>query len=112
VRAGESFVADDGSLPAWAGLELMAQAIAAWAGWQALAAGEPIRLGFLLGTRHYHATADAFPAGSELRIEAVRHFHDDEGMGVFACRIDAPGVHAEARLTVFSPPVAEELQHV
>ncbi|WP_445146499.1 ApeP family dehydratase [Dyella sp. Tek66A03] len=112
VRAGESFVADDGSLPAWAGLELMAQAVAAWAGWQALAAGEPIRLGFLLGTRHYHATADAFSAGSELRIEAVRHFHDDEGMGVFACRIDAPGVHAEARLTVFSPPVAEELPHV
>jgi predicted hotdog family 3-hydroxylacyl-ACP dehydratase len=112
VRAGESFVADDGSLPAWAGLELMAQTVAAWAGWHALAAGEPIRLGFLLGTRHYHATADAFPAGSELRIEAVRHFHDDEGMGVFACRIDAPGVHAEARLTVFSPPVAEELQHV
>jgi hypothetical protein len=33
-------------------------------------------------------------------------------MGVFACRIDAPGVHAEARLTVFSPPVAEELPHV
>ena len=112
LRAGASFVADDGSLPAWAGLELMAQAIAAWAGCHALAAGEPIRLGFLLGTRHYHATADAFPAGSELRIEAVRHFHDGEGMGVFACRIDAPGARAEARLTVFSSPDAEELPHV
>ncbi|HEX7200118.1 MAG TPA: 3-hydroxy-fatty acyl-ACP dehydratase [Dongiaceae bacterium] len=111
VRACEPFVADDGSLPAWAGLELMAQAIAAWAGCHALAAGEPIRLGFLLGTRHYHATADAFPAGSELRIEAVRQFHDEAGMGVFACRIEAPGVHAEARLTVFSPPDAEEFHH-
>jgi predicted hotdog family 3-hydroxylacyl-ACP dehydratase len=112
VRAGDSFVADDGSLPAWAGLELMAQAIAAWAGCHALAAGESIRLGFLLGTRHYHATADAFPAGSELRIEAVRHFHDEAGMGVFACCIDAPGMRAEARLTVFSPPDTEELHHV
>ncbi|XRD81820.1 3-hydroxylacyl-ACP dehydratase [Dyella halodurans] len=112
VRAGESFVADDGSLPAWAGLELMAQAIAAWAGCHALTASEPIRLGFLLGTRHYHATTDAFPAGSELRVEAVRHFHDEAGTGVFACRIDAPGMSAKARPTVFSPPDAEELHHV
>jgi predicted hotdog family 3-hydroxylacyl-ACP dehydratase len=112
LRAGESFVADDGSLPAWAGVEMMAQAIAAWAGCHALAADEPIRLGFLLGTRHYQASADAFPAGSELRIEAVRHFHDETGMGVFACRIDAPTMHAEARLTVFSPSNTEELQHV
>jgi hypothetical protein len=42
----------------------------------------------------------------------VRHFHDEAGMGVFACRIDAPNMHAEARLTVFSPSNTEELQHV
>lgn len=106
VRVGDAFVESDGSLPAWIGIELMAQTIAAWAGCHALAAGEPVRLGFLLGARHYQCNVDAFPAGSELHIEAVRHFHDEAGMGVFACRIDAAGVHAEARLTVFSPPDA------
>jgi predicted hotdog family 3-hydroxylacyl-ACP dehydratase len=107
VSAGGLFNSVDGSLPAWVGVELMAQSIAAWAGWQAKHEERPVRLGFLLGTRHYQCDVEAFPAGNELVIEAVRNFHDDHGMGVFACRIDAPGVHAEARLTVFSPPDAD-----
>jgi predicted hotdog family 3-hydroxylacyl-ACP dehydratase len=107
VSPGGLFNAADGSLPAWVGVELMAQSIAAWAGWQAKREQRPVRLGFLLGTRHYRCDVEAFPAGSELVIEAVRNFHDDHGMGVFACRIDAPGLHAEARLTVFSPPDAD-----
>jgi hypothetical protein len=28
-------------------------------------------------------------------------------MGVFTCRIDAPGIHAEARLTVYRPRDAD-----
>jgi len=103
VRAGRHFVNGDGTLPTWVGIELMAQTIAAWAGCHARAAGEPIRLGFLLGSRQYRCDADVFPADSELRIEAIRQFHDEEGMGVFACRIDVADLHAEARLTVFSP---------
>ena len=109
VPAGGLFHDADGSLPAWMGVELMAQAIAAWAGCRAKAKGEPVRLGFLLGTRHYTCNVVAFAPGSELRVEARRDFHDDSGMGVFACRIEAPGVLAEARLTVFSPPDASTL---
>jgi predicted hotdog family 3-hydroxylacyl-ACP dehydratase len=107
VRAGQCFVDADGALPAWCGVELMAQCVAAWSGWQARREQRPIRLGFLLGTRHYRCDVDAFPAGSELRIEALRSFHDDHGMAKFLCRIDAPGVHAEAKLTVFSPTDAD-----
>lgn len=103
VRRGDAFV-DASGLPAWAGVELMAQAIAAWNGCQVLATGGDVRPGFLLGTRAYRADVDAFPLGAKLTIETVRSFHDEDGMGAFACRIDAPGMHAEARLTVFSPP--------
>ena len=103
VRRGDPFT-DAAGLPAWAGVELMAQTIAAWNGCQLLAAGCEVRPGFLLGTRMYRADVDAFPPGTRLTIEAVRSFHDEDGMGAFACRIDAPGLHAEARLTVFSPP--------
>jgi predicted hotdog family 3-hydroxylacyl-ACP dehydratase len=97
----------DGSLPAWAVVELMAQSIAAWAGCRARADQQPVPLGFLLGTRHYACNVDAFPAGTRLRIEAARSFHDDDGMGVFSCRIEAPGVRAEARLNVYRPADAE-----
>jgi len=101
------FVDSDGSMPAWMGVELMAQAIAAWAGCCARAAQRPVQLGFLLGTRHYSCNVDRFPAGACLRIEAERAFHDEQGMGVFHCRIGSPDIRAEARLNVFSPPDAE-----
>jgi predicted hotdog family 3-hydroxylacyl-ACP dehydratase len=107
VRSDGLLLDADGNLPAWAGVELMAQSVAAWAGCRARADQQPVQLGFLLGTRHYECNVDRFPAGTRLRIEAVRSFHDEHGMGVFSCRIEAPGVHAEARLNVYRPPDAD-----
>ena len=50
VRESHVLAVDQG-VPAWAGIEYMAQAIATWAGCRALAKNEPIKIGFLLGTR-------------------------------------------------------------
>jgi predicted hotdog family 3-hydroxylacyl-ACP dehydratase len=107
IRSGGLFVDDDGSLPAWVGVELMAQAVAAWAGCCARSEHRPVQMGFLLGTRHFVCNVEAFPAGVQLRVEAMREFHNEQGMGVFHCRIEGPGIHAEARLNVFSPPDAQ-----
>lgn len=63
-----------------------------------------MQLGFLLGTRHYRCNALRFPVDTTLAVSAQRNFHDAQGMGVFDCRIEAPGIEAQARLTVFSPP--------
>ncbi len=111
VRGDELLGDADGALPAWAGVELMAQCVAAWAGCSARQERREVELGFLLGTRQYTCNIDVFPVGTPLRIEAVRAFHDENGMGVFVCRIDAPGMLAEARLTVFSPPNAAAFLH-
>lgn len=101
----------DGSLPAWVGIEMMAQTVAAFAGCHARQAGLPVELGFLLGTRSFQCNVEHFPAGSLLRIRAMRSLQDDNGMGVFECHLDGPGIHAEARLNVFRPPeVASYLQ--
>jgi predicted hotdog family 3-hydroxylacyl-ACP dehydratase len=107
VRPDELFADADGNLPAWVGVELMAQSIAAWAGCHAREVDEPVKLGFLLGTRHYECNVDTFPHGIHLRVEAERSFHDEHGMGVFSCRIDAPGIRAQARLTVYRPRNAD-----
>ena len=107
IQSDGMFVDADGSLPSWVGVELMAQAIAAWAGCRARAEQRPVQLGFLLGTRHYVCNVDTFPSGVFLRIEAERAFHNEQGMGVFHCRIEGPGIHAEARLNVYSPPDAD-----
>jgi len=111
VRADGLLSAADGSLPAWVGVEIMAQSVAAFAGCHARQGGQPVELGFLLGTRSYQCNVEAFPAGADLRVRAHRSLQDDNGMGVFECHLDGPGIHAEARLNVFRPPeVASYLQ--
>ena len=94
----------DGSLPPWMGLEILAQAIAAWAGWQALIAGKPPQLGFLLGTRLYECRAGALPPGAALTARVTRTLQDDSGMGAFegAILLDSHEI-AQARLTVYQP---------
>jgi predicted hotdog family 3-hydroxylacyl-ACP dehydratase len=111
VRPEGLFNQADGSLPAWVGIELMAQSVAAYAGCQARLLGEPVELGFLLGTRKYECNVERFPAGAELHIHATRTLQDDNGMGVFECHLRGPGIEVSARLNVFRPPqVASYLQ--
>lgn len=104
VKPGGLFSLPDGSLPAWVGVELMAQSVAAFAGCHARQKGNPVALGFLLGTRKFECNVEAFPAGSELTIHGIRSLEDDNGMGVFECHIHGPGIEASARLNVFRPP--------
>ncbi|TWD46431.1 hotdog family protein [Pseudomonas sp. SJZ131] len=106
VKPGGLFNRADGSLPAWVGIELMAQSVAAYAGCHARARGDAVDLGFLLGTRKFECNVEHFPAGTELSIHGVRSLEDDSGMGVFECHINAPGIHATARLNVYRPPQA------
>jgi len=104
VKPDGLFNLPDGSLPAWVGVELMAQSVAAFAGCHARQKGNPVELGFLLGTRKFECNVDAFAAGSELTIHGIRSLEDDNGMGVFECHIHGPGIEASARLNVFRPP--------
>lgn len=106
VRPGGLFNRADGSLPAWVGIELMAQSVAAFAGCRARVQGQPVELGFLLGTRKFACNVEHFPAGADLHIHAQRSLEDDNGMGVFECTLHGPGIHAMARLNVFRPPHA------
>jgi predicted hotdog family 3-hydroxylacyl-ACP dehydratase len=104
VRPGGLFNRADGSLPAWVGVELMAQSVAAYAGCQAREHGRSMKLGFLLGTRKFECNVDHFPVSTELTIHALRSLEDENGMGIFECHLTGPGIHATARLNVFCPP--------
>ena len=100
------FVQDAG-MPAWVGVEYMAQAIAAWAGCRARSAGHEPSIGFLLGTRRYESRVTWFVAGALLRVEAMRELLGDNGLGMFRCRILEDGDElATANVSVFEPPDA------
>jgi len=103
VRPGP-YSLPDGSLPPWLGMELMAQAVGAWAGCQARQAGEAVKLGFLLGTRRYECHSDRLPAGAALSIHVQRGLIDASGMSVFECELrDETRLLALARLNVYQP---------
>lgn len=104
VRADGPFVEPGLGVPAHVGIEWMAQACGAFAGLEAKAAGTPVRLGFLLGTRRYRAARCYFVIGERLKIEAKLIFRE-EGMAVFDCSIsaDADQELAFAQLTLFQP---------
>ncbi|PHN17888.1 hotdog family protein [Pseudomonas sp. ICMP 460] len=106
VTPGGLFNRPDGSLPAWVGIELMAQSVAAYAGCHARQKGQAAELGFLLGTRKFVCNVEHFPAGAELHIHGLRSLEDDNGMGVFECHLTGVGIQASARLNVFRPPQA------
>lgn len=106
----ETMFCVDGEVGAWVGVEYMAQAVAAHAGWCARLRGEPVRVGFLLGSRKYACSVASFPVGSVLKIEVRRALQGENGLGAFDCRIeDGTGAElASATITVFQPHNVEE----
>lgn len=104
VVPGTGLFASAEGVPAWVGVEYMAQAIAAWAGCRARQAGRSPSIGFLLGTRRYAAEHSVFPAGARLRVEARCELVGENGLGMFACRImQGEDVVAVANVSVFEP---------
>ncbi len=104
ISRNSLFSLPDGSVPAWVGLEYMAQTIAAWSGYHCLRQGEQIRIGLLLGTRHYDSRSPVFRPGSVLTIRAHKLFEAANHMCVFECVIEEAGELARARLNVLLPP--------
>ncbi|MYM63973.1 hotdog family protein [Pseudomaricurvus sp. HS19] len=100
------------SIPAWVGIEYMAQTIAAWAGVQARQRGEAVKIGFLVGTRRYEPDGPTLPLGSELEIYVHQQLAGENGLGAFECQLtatapDGQQYQARATLNVFQPDNVE-----
>lgn len=101
----DALFGDTESIPAWLGIEYMAQTVAAHSGMMCKLAGKPLNLGFLLGTRRYYCNVDRFSAGTVLTV-TVKRLIQDQGLGVFDCYITAEGISASAKLNVYQPDSA------
>lgn len=103
------FIDEQGNLPGWYALELMAQTVGVWSGWHRQQAGEQhIALGMVLGARELVCEAGHLPAGARLDIQTHLLMQDDR-FGSFECTICADGVTlATGRVNTFQP-TSEEL---
>ncbi|MBP1627422.1 MAG: beta-hydroxyacyl-ACP dehydratase [Holophagaceae bacterium] len=92
----------DGSMPAWYGIELMAQAVSAYSGGIKRSQNQKPSKGYLLGTRAYTSKLPAFPPGATLEIHCTQEYADDSGLWAFECSILLEGTPvATAMLKVF-----------
>lgn len=104
-------------VPAFVGIEYMAQTVAAHGGYQAYQAGEPIAVGLLLGTRRLDTYCQFFALGQRLRIHVAHTWGQHELMR-FSCKIvdaETSQLLQQAELNVFKPKAlqayVEEARH-
>jgi len=103
IKKDTLFVSDEAGVPAWIGVEYMAQSIAAFAGVRDLLKDEPIRVGYLVGTKKYESQIPVFPVGSRLRVNVQEQYQGSD-IGLFQCQIEIDQqVQVEAVLTVHHP---------
>jgi predicted hotdog family 3-hydroxylacyl-ACP dehydratase len=105
---GESLFADDRGVPAWIGMEYMAQTIAAYAGLQERNKGGAPKIGFLLGARKYSSSTDYFARGQTFRVRVELEMVAENGLNVFNCKLEGNNARAEAVVNVFQPDDAEK----
>jgi hypothetical protein len=65
----------------------------------------PVKIGFLVGTRHYQSHVSQFRVGDVLRITANEELTANDGLVAMRCTIHAAAgtLRAEAALLVFQP---------
>ncbi len=106
------FLTPSGDLPAWFGLEIIAQTIGVWSGFHGRQLNDrKPSPGMLLGGRGYRCTMPNFPAGARLEI-TVNLLMRDEKIGSFDGEIAVDGACcASGRLNTYQPD-ADELQQL
>jgi predicted hotdog family 3-hydroxylacyl-ACP dehydratase len=87
----DSLYCADGGVPAWVGLEYMAQAMGVYSGIELLQKGEAPRIGFLLGTRRYESAVPAFAIGAQLEVSARVTLWEEDNLYAFDCAIVESG---------------------
>ena len=107
IHSDSMFVEEKG-VPAWIGVEYLAQAIAAYAGLQQRQQSKTPKLGFLLGTRRYQCNTDWFAIGQTLSIRVECEMQAENGLHVFTCQLTGEQATASANLNVYQPDDASE----
>jgi len=110
IRQDAQFFEAGRGVPAYVGIEYMAQAVSAYSGIEAVQAGGKPKIGLLLGSRRYRCSTDYFPLGARLEVVAHMELRDQSNLVVFTCKIIHDGdVVARADMKAVMPDDVHEL---
>ena|ERR1700741_4876884 len=103
VRPASPF-AEGAGVPAWVGIEYMAQAAAAFGGIEQVQRGESPAIGLLIGARYYRSMIETFPFGMRLTVLARIALRDADDFAAYECTLEAAGERvAESVLKAYRP---------
>ncbi len=103
ISESSTFYREGVGVPAYVGLEYMAQTIAAYDGALRAESGTPPAIGFLLGTRRYNSARGHFASGETLRVRVDMTFNEN-GMAAFDGTIRIGGEECvAATINVYRP---------
>jgi predicted hotdog family 3-hydroxylacyl-ACP dehydratase len=91
VRRETRFCDGVNGVPAWVGLEYMAQTMCAFSGIEEVRAGMKPSIGLLLGSRQYRSEVEWFAMGTDLVVRADLQLRDDNNLVAFECTIHGRG---------------------
>ncbi len=102
----DQLFATRGKIPALITIEYMAQAVGALAGLLHHNRGEPVCVGYLIGTRQLLLHVDEISVGQHLLVHVRNAWSGSDGRaGLFECKVESAGILlANAVLTVYEPP--------
>ena len=95
-----------GAVPAWVGIEYMAQTASLMHGYVRRQQGKEPGIAFLLGTRKYLSHCDRFTAGQTVLVKAaVQMFDEQAGLCMIDCQIvsEQGDLLAQASLKAIQP---------
>lgn len=104
IQPGIQF-SNDNDVPPYVGIEYMAQAIAAFSGFQRRSEGLPVEIGFLIGAAKFTSFCSSFRFGQTLLVEVVHTWGGDQ-LAQFECGIKDARTEEllqKASLSVFHP---------
>ncbi len=87
IRTDTMFCDGVNGVPAWVGIEYMAQTVCAYSGIDEVRAGLKPSIGLLLGSRRYQSQVEWFALGTTLRIRADLLLRDENDLVAFQCTI-------------------------
>lgn len=103
IRPDSLFCEGESGVPAWVGIEYMAQAMGVFSGVESRQHGAAPQIGLLIGTRRYDSSVPYFPVGAQLTATARLVFQEEQ-MFVFNCEIsDGQQILARGNIKAFRP---------
>jgi len=87
IRPDTMFCDGANGVPAWVGLEYMAQTVCTYSGIDEAREGKRASIGLLLGSRRYKVEAPFFRIGARLIVHAELLLRDENDLVAFACTI-------------------------